>query len=141
MGLLIFLCCLIPTIIFAVLLFIADRKYNKLQKENDALREEIARLYYTNSERLAVKVGFEPECYRKDQMGYSRAIAEKAIYVLMNTMVDHAREKLMAHFIKCMAERKYFWENDVFTMKNWVYISVPVYRLDYGHIQVNRDQA
>lgn len=141
MELFIFLCCLIPTIIFAVILFMADRKYNELQKENDALRKEIAGLYHANSERLAVRVDFEPMYYQKDQVGYARAIAEKAVHALMNTMIGHAREKLMAHFIKCMAERKYFWENDICTLKNWVYINVPVYRLDYDHIQVGRDKA
>ena len=141
MELFIFLCCLIPTMIFAVLLFIADRKYNELQKENDALRKEIASLYYANSERLAIRVDFEPMYYQKDQVGYSRAIADKATHALMNTMIGHAREKLMAHFIKCMAEHKYFWENDILTLKNWIYINVPVYRFDYDHIQVGRDKA
>lgn len=141
MGLFIFLCCLIPTAIFTVLLFIIDSKYNKLQQENDALRNEIADLYRTNSERLAIKVEFEPMYYHKDQIGYTRMIAEKAVRVLMNTMIGHVHERLMAHFIKCMAERKHFWEDDICTLHSFVYITVPVYRLDYDHIQVGRDRV
>lgn len=141
MALFIFLCCLIPTVIFAILLLMVDRKYSGLQKENDALHKEIAGMYRANSERLAIKVDFEPEYFYKDQTGYSRMIAEKAAHALMNTMIGHVREKLMTHFIKCMAERKPFWENDICTLRSSVYVNVPVYRLDYDLIQIGRDLA
>lgn len=141
MGLLIFICCLVPTVLFAILLAMHDRKYVKLEKENDELRKAIADMYQSNSERIAVKIDFEPAGYQQDPAVYVRMIAERASRALMHKMIGHCREKLMTHFIKCMTERKYFWYSDVITLRNWVYISVPVYRLDYDLIQVGRDHA